>query len=260
MGLKHGLRRLAFTVVGLLVISGCDEAREPSAPPADFSGVWTSPGAEYVRLPEQNSPKFTAEAARNLAHYERHYDPGSEDPAMVCLLKGMPWTILLRPRDYPVEIYQTSDRIVMFFELYDTSRNIRLDEQSFPENLPPAPNGYSVAHWEGKALVIETRNMPAINPISPYPRSDQAHIIERWTLQQHPQLGETLHVEVTMHDPEIYAEPGRGEMIFKRAPAGTKVGGYNCSSQLWDDYVARREQELALATAKPNNTATGDQP
>lgn len=242
----------------MLGLSACYDSPAPTASHPDFSGVWTSPGAEYVRLPEQNSPKFTAEAAKNVAYYYSHYNFGSEDPAIVCLLKGMPWTILMRPRDYPVEIYQTTDRIIMFFELYDTHRNIRLDENTFPENTPPAANGYSIAHWEKDTLVIETRNMPAINPISPYPRSDQARVIERWTLRQHPQLGETLHVDVTLYDPLIYTEPGRGEMIFKRAPAGTKVGGYNCPSTLWDDYVARREQEMAANSqrpdgAKPNN-------
>jgi hypothetical protein len=243
-----------WVVVAVVVVfspTACTEAPLPPTEHPDFSGVWTSPGAEYVRLPEQNSPKFTPDAARNLAHYERHYDMGREDPAVVCLLKGMPWTILMRPRDYPVEIYQTGDRVIMFFELYDTHRNIRLDETTFPEKLPPAANGYSIAHWEENALMIETRNMPAINPISPYPRSDQARVLERWTLRQHPQLGETLHVDVTVHDPLIYAEPGRGEMIFKRAPVDTKVGGYNCPAQLWDDYVTRREQEIAARGTKP---------
>jgi hypothetical protein len=239
----------AVAPLAVLTFAACAKAPDSAAPRPDFSGIWTSPGAEYVRLPEQNSPRFTAEAERNIAHYERHYDQGSEDPAVVCLLKGMPWTILMRPRDYPVEIYQTADRIIMFFELYDTYRNIRLDEKTFPENLPPAPNGYSLAHWEGKELVIETRNMPAINPVSPYPRSEQARVIERWSLRQHPQLGESLHVDVTMHDPLIYTSPGRGEMIFVRAPAGTKVGGYNCPAQLWDDYVTRREKEIAAAVS-----------
>ena len=244
-------RLLVSTGALILLLSGCSKSTERTVTRPDFSGVWTSPGAEYVHLPEQTKPKFTAQAAANLAHYETNYDIGKDDPAVVCFLKGMPWTVLMRPRDYPVEIYQTPDRVFMFFELYDTYRSIRLNEATFPENLPPAANGYSIAHWEDNSLIIETRNMPAINPISPYPRSDQARVIERWTIEQHPQLGETLHVAVTVYDPVIYAEPGHGEMIFKRAPPGTKVGGYNCSAQLWDNYVTRRESEVATKSSDP---------
>ena len=245
----HMNRLLVFASILMLTMNGCTRATERAVSHPDFSGVWTSPGAEYVHLPEQTKPKFTSLAATNLAHYESNYDIGKDDPAVVCFLKGMPWTVLMRPRDYPVEIYQTSDRVFMFFVLYDTYRSIRLNEATFPENLPPAANGYSIAHWDNNALIIETRNMPAINPISPYPRSDQARVIERWTIEQHPQLGEILRVAVTVYDPVIYKEPGHGDMIFKRAPAGTKVGGYNCSAQLWDDYVARRESAIAAKTS-----------
>jgi hypothetical protein len=193
---------------------------------------------------DDNHPKFTAAAQANLDYYRKHFDPVRDDPANVCLLKGMPWTMLLRPRNYPVEIYQTADRIVMSFELYDTYRNIFLDRDQIPDDVPPSGNGYSIGRFEGDALVVETGQLTALNPIGPYQRSEQARVIERWTLRQHPTLGQTLHVDITVRDPAVYAEPGRGEMLFKRSSPGTRVGGYNCSETLWDEYVKRRREEI----------------
>ena len=38
-------------------------------------------------------------------------------------------------------------------------RIIYLDGRSFPENIPPTNYGYSIGHWEGDTLVVETRGL-----------------------------------------------------------------------------------------------------
>jgi hypothetical protein len=201
----------AIYIVAVLVSTTTTRTAVPTAQHPDFSGMWESPGMEFVTMVEANRPKFTAAAAANLAWYNAHYDPVKDDPTRVCLLKGMPWTILLRPRNYPVEIFQTTERISVFFELYDTHRNIFLNRTAVPEDVPPSGNGYSIGHWERDAPVIDTGALTGLNPIGPYQRSTAARITERWTLRKHQSLGQVLHVEVTVNDPEVYAEPGHGE-------------------------------------------------
>lgn len=232
----------ALCMLSLVLLPGLAGAAAAAHP--DFSGMWISAGSEYVKMVEANNPKFTPQALANLAYYEKHFNPATEEPVIVCLLKGMPWTMLLRPRDYPVEIYQTRDRLIMFFELYDTHRNIFLDRKRIADEAPPSGNGYSIGRWEGKTLVVETGRLTALNPIGPYQRSEQAHVTERWNLRQDATLGETLHVDVRVDDPLVFTEPGRGEMLFKRARPGTQVGGYNCSEALWTDYVEARKAQI----------------
>ena len=197
-------------------------------------------GLDYTILPDENSPKFTALAQKRLEFYAQHFDLVKDSPANLCFVKGMPWTMLFRARTYPMEIYQTPDRIFVNFEPYDGKRVIHFDRTQFPENVPPSADGYSIGHWEGKTLVIETRNLTARNPVSPTQRSDKARIIERWRLLPHREFGQILDVDVVVEDPEIFVVPAHGHSAFKRAPAGVEVGGYNCSESLWDDFVAHK--------------------
>lgn len=210
----------------------------------DFNGVWEVAAPEVVIRPEVNHPKHTERTKRNIEEYETRFDSNRDDPAKLCFLKGMPWTMLIGARNYPTEIYQTDQRIIMFFELYDQHRNIRLDRTAVPENYPPSANGYSYARWEGETLVVETGGLLDMNAIGQNHRSGKAHFVERWRLLRHPVYGEVIDIDITFDDPEIYLEPVKAHQILKRAPEGVVVGGYNCSSTLWDEYVERRKQEL----------------
>ncbi|MGE0115955.1 MAG: hypothetical protein AB7T07_13865 [Steroidobacteraceae bacterium] len=226
----------------LLLAGGITAATAGNRP--DFSGVWEMADLEYTVIPEENHPRFTEQTRRDIENYQKNYDPKKDDPVNVCFVKGMPWTMLFRARGYPMEVYQTDKRVVMFFEPYDGYRNIRLDRKVFPDSVPRSANGYSIGHWEGDTLVIETRNLTGRNPISPTHRSEQARIIERWKFQQDAKYGQVLDVDVTMDDPEVFIEPAKGHGVFKRAPAGVEVGGYNCSEALWSDYIDKRRAEV----------------
>ncbi|MDX9874744.1 MAG: hypothetical protein RBS88_07515 [Spongiibacteraceae bacterium] len=243
------VKRCAAVGLTALLAAGAVAAEKRT----DFSGIWELADNDLVTWPELNNPKFTPEAKANLEHYRKNYDPVEGDPAQVCLLKGMPWTILNRARTYPFEVYQTEDRIVMFFELWDTYRDIRLDTDEFPEDAPSKANGYSIARFENGELVIETKGMPALNAIGPYQRSYEAHITERWKLRQDPKFGEVLDVRVVVDDPEIYEEPATAFAIYKRAAEGTVVGGYGCSEQLWDAFVDKAEEQLRAGNTAANN-------
>lgn len=229
---------MAAKAVALLLsagLAGCAALH----PHTDFSGVWEMARLDYTVLPDENSPKFTPQARARLDYFARHFDPLEEGPPRFCFVKGMPWTMLFRARTYPMEIYQTPQRLFLSFEPYDGKRTIRLDRTDFPTNVPPSADGYSIAHWEGRTLVIETRHLKARNPVSPTQRSEKARVIERWQLLPHPEFGQILDIDVTVDDPETYLEPARGHGAFKRAPAGVEVGGYNCVDSLWDDFVTQ---------------------
>ena len=66
----------------------------------------------------------------------------------------------------------------------------------------------------------------------------------RYLTSTDAKLGDILRVDITVHDPRVFTEPGRGWVTFHRSPPGTRVGGYNCSEQLWDNYVDKRRAEV----------------
>lgn len=220
-------------------------APAPAPKHPSFAGVWQLAASERVYLPETNGT-LTPEAKASIEHFKKFYKGDDADPAVkVCLNKGMPWTALSRARDYPTEIIQYDDNIFIKHELYDQYRHIRMNGPAKPDNYPESPNGWSVAHWEGDTLVIETTGLPALNLIGPNLRGNNAKVVERWTLKQDPELGELWVVDLDQIDPEIYTGPAHGHVEMRRAAPGTVVGGYNCSAALWDEHVSRMEERIA---------------
>lgn len=206
--------------------------------PADFSGVWQIVGYEFATKPEESDPGvYTDEARKRLEIFRKHYDETTDDPARFCFHAGMPWTMLSRARDYNVEIYQTTQRVILFIEGMDRYRHIRLDSTAFPEGYIASGEGYSIGHWEGSTLVIETRGLTAINAPVKRMRSDQARVIERWTFERGNDRPDRIHFDLTIEDPVIYRLPIKASQIWQRSPAGAMVGGYNCQQAMFEDYM-----------------------
>jgi hypothetical protein len=124
------------------------------------------------------------------------------DPNVHCMPRGAPrlWT-----DDYYKRVYHVPGRLLMLNERNMQWRQIFLDGRPFPKDPNPTWNGYSVGHWEGDTLVIETIGFrddlwldAAGNPLT-----EQGKMTERIT---RPNYG-TLMVEITIDDPKAYTAP-----------------------------------------------------
>jgi hypothetical protein len=227
-------------------VAAVPEAPAKAAVP-DFSGVWEMAKLELVLLPEvAGAATLTPEAKAARDQFEQKFDKAIDDPAKVCLIKGMPWTMLTRARNYPVEIYQNADRLFMTFELYDQFRSIRINGEGMPAGYPPSPSGWSVAHWEGQTLVIETTGLTELNMTGTMQRSEDAKVTERWNFRDNAEFGRVIDVEMSVEDPAVFTAPAKARQILKKSPEGVRPGGYNCSSALWDEHIERRKAELGL--------------
>ncbi len=126
---------------------------------------------------------------------------GKDDPAALCI-PGMPKLNVL---PYPYKIVQLPNEIIMLFEGFTTFRQIFLDGRDFPKDPNPSWYGYSVGHWEGDTLVIETRSINETTWLdnAGRPHSDAMKLIERF---RRPDFG---HFENTMtiDDPKAYTKP-----------------------------------------------------
>ena len=113
----------------------------------------------------------------------------------------------------PRKIVQTPKLIVILYEANYGLRYIYTDGRKLQPQGEPQPwwYGYSVGHWDGDTLVVETNNVRG-EDASPYdgwldvrgsPYSDQAKFTERF---RRPIFGK-LEIDITVEDPKAYTKP-----------------------------------------------------
>jgi hypothetical protein len=124
------------------------------------------------------------------------------DPNVHCMPRGAQriWT-----DDYYKRIYMVPGRVIILTERNIQYRQIFTDGRPLPQDPNPTWNGYSVGHWEGDTLVVETvgyRDDLWLDAMGK-PLTEKAKTIERI---RRPNYG-NLEVEITIDDPKAYTAP-----------------------------------------------------
>jgi hypothetical protein len=177
--------------------------------------VWVNGGPGHgLRMPLS----LTRDAEALIADF----DPLTDDPSLRCQAPGMP-NANLNP--YPIEFVEENDRITLRIEEWDTIRTIYMEAET-PDNMEGTPLGYSVGHWEGKTLIIETSHIdyPLLDD-SGTPMSGNARIVERYTLSNNDMR---LDYEVIVTDPEYLAEAAIWDATWVWE-SGAEVKPFECS-------------------------------
>ena len=134
-----------------------------------------------------------------------------DNPDAKCLPMGF---LQFHQQPQPRMIIQTEKMILIEYEANYGLRHIYLDGRELPPQGEPQPfwYGYSVGHWDGDDLVVETNNLRGADEDSPYdgwldvngsPHSRQAKITERF---RRPTFGH-LQIDFTVEDPKAYTKP-----------------------------------------------------
>ena len=128
-----------------------------------------------------------------------------DNPDAHCLPMGY---MQLHGHPQPRKIVQTPKLIVIMYEGNSGLRQIFLDGRRLPEpgpDLQPWWYGYSVGHWEGDTLVVESTGFRDDGWLDVFgsPLTEQGRIIERF---RRPDYGH-LEIDVTIDDPKAYTEP-----------------------------------------------------
>jgi hypothetical protein len=127
------------------------------------------------------------------------------DPESFCLPPGVP-RMMYTP--YPAQIYQMPDRIVMVFEGgAHVWRLIWMDGRPLPkvDDINPDYLGYSVGHWEGDTLVVNSLgfNHQTWLDATGHPHGEQLKVTEKYTRTNF----NTIQLASTIDDPEYYTAP-----------------------------------------------------
>jgi hypothetical protein len=167
--------------------------------PFDISGPWRN-SYKFIPTVDDLQPKptpYTEEGLRIREGNEKY-----DDTALRCMALGLP-RIFGNP--YNMDIYDAGDHYLFLYVEHNSTRRIWMDGRTPPENTVPTSNGYSVGHWEGNDLVIETTHLlPGWLDGSGLPMSGEGtRTVERYVFQE-----DRLAMDRTMtiYDP-LYTQP-----------------------------------------------------
>jgi hypothetical protein len=187
----------------------------PPAPPkpVDFTGIWSRTSSGLARVTLDYTP--AAQAAVDAYDY-------LDDPALRCVSPGL---VRISGWPYPLEMVQNDKQVTILYESFHEVRRIFLDGRPYPEQLPHRAMGYSLGHWEGSTLVVETRMLtPGFVDLAGQPLSADARVVERMSLSPD---GNALRSELTLHDPANYRRPITRFRSWRREPSLT-ILEYDC--------------------------------
>jgi len=185
----------------------------------DLSGIWqTNSGGYGLNIATDMKAEDIQPWARKV--YEQRQESLSKDhPAYRCLPEMGPMISLGM-----YKILETPGTIAFLAE--GEFRQVLTDGRPLPTDPNPAWQGYSVGHWEGDTLVIESAgfNDQTWLDFSGHPHSEALRITERF----HRRDFGHMDVKMTFDDPETYTRPWTIAMDADLTP-DTELLEYVCN-------------------------------
>jgi hypothetical protein len=143
------------------------------------------------------------EAAAELTRKRTEGLGFNDGPPSHCLPLGIPGADILSYA--PFKFIQAPGVIVMMYEIDNTRRQIYTDGRKLPVDPQPAWLGYSVGHWEGDTLVVDTAgfNDKSWLDVSGLPHSEALRVQERFRRRDFGHM----ELQVTIEDPKVFTRP-----------------------------------------------------
>ena len=187
----------AFCHVGCTVI-GRDYLTHILDDPAniDISYAELRSQAEQFQRDEIIPEHLTPEALEN---YPR--DGRSAPLSAACDPWGFTREIL---SPHALEIEQFEDYVTFYYSEWTARRTVYLDGRKPPAEFTSSLLGYSVGHYEGDTLVVETSGIEANFSNAGFAHSDQLTVTEIYTRVGD---GNRLEVEAILEDPQTFQKP-----------------------------------------------------
>jgi hypothetical protein len=188
------------------------------APPGvDWSGVWQPQpgraGAEWLPSEAPQTPEYKAKQDRLVASQTAGH--ADFEPAADCQPLGMP---RFMSNVYGMEIWHRPGALGIYGEYPGFMRRIFVDGRKMPplDDIDPSYYGYSVGHWEGKDLIVDTVAIKGNVLLSRegVQISDAASVHERF----HQVDKNTLTDTMTLTDPKALTRPWTITKTYKRSP------------------------------------------
>jgi hypothetical protein len=168
---------------------------------------------------------------------KRQADNSKDNPDAHCLPMGI---MQMDSHPYPKKIIQTPTEVLMIYEASGTTvREIFLDGRPLPkkDDVDPWFNGYSVGHWEGDTLVVETTGLMDDGwlDVRGSPLTSAAKLTERI---RRLNFG-YLEIKVTIDDPKAYTKPFDA-IVYSRIMPDSQLSEFVCIDKDAQHYVGKK--------------------
>jgi hypothetical protein len=215
----NSVLRQSATFLGAAAVLAILAASPARAAPADFDGVWVPDVKDQHRQETQNAPPWKPNVVPQIQHMIDEEKAGR--PFLVlghCLPHGMPSWMLMTHNAF--EWLTTPGRVTLLGEVDgNRMRRIYTDGRSLPEDPDLTMHGYSIGHWDGDALIVDTTAIVPQAYIAPseavgVPNDGDMRITERFYLSKPNVLSDDLEITA----PKVLTAPWKTTRMFRRYP------------------------------------------
>jgi hypothetical protein len=206
LGKTPGIPRTADGKVNL----AAPAPKTPDGRP-DLSGMWEHLNARTTAHYLDGIDIPWKPAAKAL-YKKNTEDNQKENPESRCLPRGVP-----KADAFDIhKIVQTPGLIVILYEYNTMFRQIFTDGRALPKDPNPSWMGYSVGHWEGDRLVVESNGFNGQAWLSGqgYPTTDAMRLTERI----HRRDFGHMDIQITIDDPKAYTKPWTAQLHPELVP------------------------------------------
>ncbi len=196
----------------------------------DLSGLWVVDDRKYffdIASDLKDDTPYTVLGAS--IQQQREADIHKDDPVGFCLPMGL-------PRMYahfasPFKILQRPDLIAVLSEasIWSTFVQVFLDGRTLAPDASPTYYGYSLGHWEGDTLVVETTGFNGkiwLDTTKGRPASEALHVTQRF----HRIDAGHMTLQMTFTDPIMYTRPWTVTLPIRLA-VGTELMETVCENE-----------------------------
>ena len=194
----------------------------------NLSGLWKAPNAKCLfNLAADSKPEGVPFQRWAAALYkQREENLGKDRPSGHCMPHGVPDQVSVP--GYPFKIVQLPRTVIMLYEEMTHFRQMFTDGRALPKDPNPAWLGYSVGHWEGDTLVVESSGFREETWLDDpgHPHTDALRVVERMRRKDFGRL----EIQVTINDPKAYTKPWSANESFDFLP-DTDVLEHLCENE-----------------------------
>jgi hypothetical protein len=189
--------------------------RTPDGKP-DLSGLWRPQLNPYnLDVIQDLKDEGIFRPAAEALFQQRVADFHRSDPVTHCLPAG-PLEILTAGGTAHYRIIQSPKMVVLLYERGVIYRQIFMDGRELPKDPNPTWMGYSVGHWEGDTLVVESagfNDRTWLDRVG-HPHSEDLRVTERF---QRVDFGH-MRFQITYDDPKTLTRPLSISLAVNYAP------------------------------------------
>jgi hypothetical protein len=182
----------------------------------DLSGFWMPDDnvRHLLNLATEMKPEDVPLQPWAATLYKERIDNNGKDhPGVRCLPSGIPEKLNIPDG---LKVVHTPDLLVFLYESRTIYRQVFTDGRTLPKDAQPTWMGYSIGHWEGDTMVVETigQNGKTWLDMRGLPATESLRVVERYT---RPNIGH-INIDVTIDDPKAYTKPWSVKLSWRLVP------------------------------------------